>query len=79
MDRAGQEREINFTHLPVGSYQLQVEAYRPNMAGSEKTIELNINILPWWQTWWFRLALAAADWWCGLCGVAPFAESGKYA
>ena len=55
----GQEREINFTHLPVGSYQLQVEAYRPNMAGSEKTIELNINILPpWWQTWWFRLALA---------------------
>ncbi len=53
-------RHINFNHIPTGDYELEVEAYRPNIDCGAKKISLKLEVLPpWWSTWWFRIIVSA--------------------
>ena len=48
------DRIIRFSYIPTGKYTLEVRAFRSNDKCEEKTISLNLTILPpLWQTWWF--------------------------
>ena len=54
-----QENEINFNNLSPGKYKLNVKMFPANNRWPEQIKELNIVILPpFWQTWWFGVALA---------------------
>lgn len=56
----GNNRFINFNHIPTGKYQLEVEAYRPHLKETRK-ISLGIVVTPpWWATWWFLLLVVLA-------------------
>lgn len=51
----GNKREITFTNIPAGFYELHVKAWMNN-PNEAKEIILYVSISPpWWQTWWFRL------------------------
>ncbi len=53
------EHEVVFSHLPVGSYQLQVQAFDNKRFVNDKRIELELIILPpWWNTRWAYLLYA---------------------
>ncbi len=64
----GENRSINFNHIPSGNYTLEVEAFRPHLDNPTQKISLRISVLPpWWATWWFisltiLLLLAIAAW-----------------
>jgi signal transduction histidine kinase len=50
--------DINLLNLSPGNYELRVKAFFPSTSYSPKEIKFPFQILPpWWQTWWFRIAL----------------------
>lgn len=52
--------DISFSGLPPGQYQLQVFGINYNGVKSLKALTLPIIVLPsFWQTWWFKLLIAA--------------------
>ncbi len=54
-----QERRLNYTNLDVGAYRLMVKAANSDGVWSKPQCALTLTILPaWWQTWWFRAAVA---------------------
>ncbi|MBU0584047.1 MAG: hypothetical protein KKB66_16145 [Alphaproteobacteria bacterium] len=57
----GKRRQVSFTTLPHGTYQLEVQAATARGAWTEPGAMLGITVLPpWWATWWFRSAVMAA-------------------
>jgi ligand-binding sensor domain-containing protein/signal transduction histidine kinase len=56
----GERRLVNYTTLPVGGYEFQVQGATSRGPWSEPGAALRIEILPpWWSTWWFRTSCAA--------------------
>ncbi|HEY6503432.1 MAG TPA: ATP-binding protein [Chitinophagaceae bacterium] len=55
---------INLTNLSAGEYLLKVKAYFPSTyyPPAESSFAFEVTP-PWWQTWWFRLAI-------GIVGIA---------
>lgn len=53
-----QQHVIRYANLPAGEYTfiVKVQDAEGNNSGTEKKIRIHI-LAPWWQTWWFRLAL----------------------
>lgn len=52
-------KTIHFSHLPVGSYTLVVEAFRNNIECQPKQISFDIQVLPpWWETLWFKIIMS---------------------
>jgi ligand-binding sensor domain-containing protein len=50
--------DINLINLSPGNYTLHVKAFFPSTSYSSKETEFSFAILPpWWQTWWFRIAM----------------------
>ncbi|MBN2485734.1 MAG: response regulator [Bacteroidales bacterium] len=48
-----QQRAINFTYLPVGKHELQIQASSNNTNWGNEYKSLEIIVLPpWWLTWW---------------------------
>lgn len=54
------ERHLaTYTKLDPGTYVFKVKAANSDKIWSEKPVEVTITIKPpYWQTWWFRIALA---------------------
>ncbi len=51
-----------YTNLPPGSYTLHLRGSNRDGVWTEKTLDLPIQVLPaWYQTLWFKLALAGAS------------------
>jgi len=49
----GSDRELTFTGLPAGTYDLKVKASNPDLQFENDEILLSVVILPpWWSTWW---------------------------
>ncbi|GAB3320733.1 hybrid sensor histidine kinase/response regulator [Larkinella ripae] len=58
---AGSTRTATYTNLDPGEYVFRVKASNNDGVWNEKGTALRIVITPpYWQTWWFRTALAAA-------------------
>lgn len=56
---AGTNADISLINLAPGDYVLEVRANFPSTSYSSKEIAFAFEIRPpWWQTWWFRIALA---------------------
>ncbi len=50
-----EDRILLFSHLPAGTFWLQVQGCRSEQWSQAKTISLKIEVLPpWWAAWWFR-------------------------
>ena len=61
---AGTRRVAFYNNLPPGKYRFQVLAQSSDGLWNESGASAEIVLLPhFWQTWWFRLAVA------GLCGL----------
>jgi signal transduction histidine kinase/ligand-binding sensor domain-containing protein len=59
-------RERDYTNLKHGGYRFRVMAENADGVWSASDVALTFEIDPlWWQTWWFRLSLAA----CGIAGI----------
>lgn len=57
----GNRNFANYTSLPPGEYTFQVKAANSDTKWSATITQLTIIIHPpWWQTWWFRMALVIA-------------------
>lgn len=57
---AGTRRTANYSYLPPGDYRFWVRACNNDGIWNERGAALAITILPhFWQTWWFRLLVAA--------------------
>lgn len=53
-------RIATYTHLPPGSYSLNVRGTNRVGVWSTRTLQLRIRALPeWYETWWFKLLGAA--------------------
>ncbi len=53
-------RSATYTNLPAGAYVLRVRGSNQDGVWSEQQVVLRVTVLPpWWETWWFRYALAA--------------------
>lgn len=51
-------REIYFSYLPPGEYELQIETHKNTSKNYFAKYSLPIVVNPpWWQTWWFRLII----------------------
>lgn len=49
----GNTRELTFSNLPHGKYELKVKASNSDLVWNEKATTLEIIISPpWWLTWW---------------------------
>jgi signal transduction histidine kinase/ligand-binding sensor domain-containing protein/ActR/RegA family two-component response regulator len=64
------QRELSFAELAPGVYALEIEARTGDGPWSAVPAVLRFSIRPpWWQSWWFRLAvgagLAASIWFAG--------------
>lgn len=58
---AGTARTASYTNLPPGQYTLRVAASNDDGVWNEAGIALPLVVEPWfWETWWFRAALALA-------------------
>lgn len=57
---AGSDQRIaTYTYLPPGDYVFRVQGTNDDGVWSSHETKLSITVLPhWWETWWFRLALA---------------------
>ena len=56
-----EQRVVNYTTLPVGTYVFRVQGATSQGPWSEPGVELRLEILPpWWRTWWFRGLSTAA-------------------
>ncbi len=54
-------RYVTYTNLDPGEYTFKVKASNNDGVWNETGASLKIIILPpWWQTWWFRIAMIAA-------------------
>ena len=63
---AGSRRIAHYNHLPPGRYRFLVTACGSDGVWTESAASLKLALQPhFWQTWWFRLSLAAA----GLLGL----------
>lgn len=52
-------RQVSFTALPAGSYELKVLASANGRKWGDNPLVLPIVVLPpWWQMWWFKLIIA---------------------
>jgi len=52
-------RVASYTNLPPGQYRLLVRGSNRQGVWSGHTLELPVQVLPWWyQTWWFRAVAA---------------------
>jgi ligand-binding sensor domain-containing protein len=50
------ERSANYTNVPPGSYQFQLQAANNEGIWNESIYQIPIFIAtPFWQTWWFRI------------------------
>lgn len=62
------ERSANYTNVPPGSYQFQLQAANNEGIWNESLYEIPVFIAtPFWQTWWFRIggaliAIGAIAW-----------------
>jgi signal transduction histidine kinase/ligand-binding sensor domain-containing protein len=55
----GDNADISLLNLAPGNYVMEVRASFPSTSYSSKEIAYAFKIRPpWWQTWWFRIALA---------------------
>jgi ligand-binding sensor domain-containing protein/two-component sensor histidine kinase len=51
-------RFANYTNVPGGDYVFQLQAANNEGIWNEQVLELPVRIAtPWWQTWWFRVAI----------------------
>ena len=58
---AGNKHEANYTHVPPGNYIFRVKGANNDGVWNEEGAWVQIIITPpFWQTWWFRLAVAMA-------------------
>jgi ligand-binding sensor domain-containing protein/signal transduction histidine kinase len=58
---AGNKHEANYTHVPPGGYVFRVKGSNNDGVWNEEGASVQIIITPpFWQTWWFRMALAFA-------------------
>jgi ligand-binding sensor domain-containing protein/signal transduction histidine kinase len=58
---AGTKRVAQYSYLPPGTYHFQVTACNNDDVWNTKGASLSFRVLPHvWQTWWFKIALAAA-------------------
>jgi signal transduction histidine kinase/ligand-binding sensor domain-containing protein len=58
---AGSKREATYTNLDPGSYVFRVKAANSDGIWNEKGTSIQIVIAPpYWETWWFRLAILLA-------------------
>ena len=48
---------VSFVKLPPGSYRFMVRARKSNTDWGEPAVFIFSIQKPWWQTWWFRLAV----------------------
>ncbi|MDW3194549.1 MAG: two-component regulator propeller domain-containing protein [Cytophagales bacterium] len=56
-----QSRTATYTNLSPGRYTFFVKATNGDRMSGDSPITLNIRVLPaYWQTWWFRLTVAAS-------------------
>jgi ligand-binding sensor domain-containing protein/signal transduction histidine kinase len=59
--QAGTRRSARYTNLPPGRYVFRVRGSNNDGIWNDRGAALPVMVLPpYWQTWWFRLALAAA-------------------
>jgi signal transduction histidine kinase len=57
---AGARRVANYAYLPPGDYRFRVTAHSGNGVWSQSEASMTVTVRPYfWQTWWFKLALAA--------------------
>lgn len=55
------ERNFHFASLAPASYRFEALAIKPQTGISSNLFVINFQIRPpWWQTWWFRLAIIFA-------------------
>ncbi|AFK02137.1 putative signal transduction histidine kinase [Emticicia oligotrophica DSM 17448] len=55
----GNNQTITFSNLKQGEYQLEVQYAEITGNWNTKSLIINFTILPaWYETWWFRIALA---------------------
>nr|WP_256489807.1 response regulator [Pleionea sp. CnH1-48] len=53
-----EERNLHFTNLAPGDYELQVRSTNRDGVWSDNTVSIDVQVLPFfWQTWWFKLAI----------------------
>jgi hypothetical protein len=58
---AGTRRSVTYTNLPAGRYVLRVRGANNDGVWNEAGVALPVQVLPpFWATWWFGLACAAA-------------------
>lgn len=56
-----QHRSATFTHLPPGTFALEVRAANRLGAWTSPGLRLRVRVAPaWYETWWFRIAVLAA-------------------
>lgn len=56
--RPSGQQMITYTHIPNGDYRLSIRMYDNSLSHivDERTLRINV-IPPYWQTWWFYLAV----------------------
>ncbi|MEN1785143.1 MAG: two-component regulator propeller domain-containing protein [Bacteroidota bacterium] len=60
----GKKRELSFTNLAPGRYNLRIRAKNAYGEWDGNTAELAIEVLPpFWRTWWFYTILAVVAFW----------------
>lgn len=53
-------RFANYTNVPGGDYEFQLQAANNEGRWNEKILEVPVHIkTPYWRTWWFRISIAA--------------------
>lgn len=58
---AGTRRLARYTNVPPGEYVFRVRASNADGVWNEEGASLRVRVLPpFWMTWWFRIAIAAA-------------------
>jgi ligand-binding sensor domain-containing protein/signal transduction histidine kinase len=58
---AGNRRSVVYENIAPGNYRFQVTACNNDGVWNETGATLSLKFLPhYWQTWWFKVALAAA-------------------
>ena len=74
---AGDSRSARYTRIPPGRYRFRVQASNNDGLWNEAGAAVAVVLLPqFWQTWWFRLALAGGM--AGLVGAVYRARLVRY-
>jgi len=59
--QAGSQRVAAYGHIPPGNYRFRVSACNNDAVWNQTGTSLALTVLPhFWQTWWFRIAVALA-------------------